>query len=325
MGICLPYPFLRLPDRIAQWYLEHGRHDLPWRLTFDPYRIYLSEIMLQQTQVKTVLERFWEPFLERFPALSSLAEASEAEVLKAWEGLGYYTRARNLHMSAKLCPDGLPKTVKDLESLPGIGPNTARAVAAFAYREKVAILDANVKRILLRFHALEESTPKQLWNLAEEMLGDDPFVHNQAMMDIGSMICLPKNPLCDQCPLEEACKGRDDPLRYVGNQKKMVYEDLTLHAVVVWDGERIALMQHTGGLYAKLWGFPQLEKMPEALLIGNVKHSYTRYRVSAKVYEGRKNMLPESCRFLFPNEARLLPLAGLTKKILHLLEKQGKI
>lgn len=314
-----------LPALIAGWYARHGRHDLPWRHTDDPYHIYLSEIMLQQTQVKTVLERFWEPFLERFPTLPSLAEASEGEVLKAWEGLGYYTRARNLHASAKLCPDGLPESVKALETLPGIGPNTARAVAAFAYREKVAILDANVKRILLRLHALEESTPKQLWNLAEELLGDDPFVHNQAMMDIGAMICLPKNPLCEECPLQEACRGRDDPLRYVTNQKKMVYEDLILHAVVVWDGERIALIQHTEGLYAKLWGFPQVEKAPAVRLIGSVKHGYTRYRVSAKVYEGEKNMLPEFCRFLLPNEAQILPISGLAKKIFGLLGKESKI
>ncbi|MBY0354265.1 MAG: hypothetical protein K2Q12_00885, partial [Rickettsiales bacterium] len=137
---------------IHDWYAAHGRHSLPWRLTRDPYAIYVSEIMLQQTQVATVLTRFYHPFLARFPTLQSLADASQEEVLKAWEGLGYYSRARNLHQAAKICAPTLPTTVEGLLELPGIGRNTAHAIAAFAYHQPVAVMEANVKRVLHRLH-----------------------------------------------------------------------------------------------------------------------------------------------------------------------------
>ena len=183
--------------KLHAWYEAHGRHDLPWRTTADPYAIYISEIMLQQTQVKTVLERFYFPFLKRFPTLQSLADAPQADVMKHWEGLGYYRRAANLHKAAKQAAPSMPDSVEGLLSLSGIGQNTAHAVAAFAYKLPVPVLEANVKRVVARIFALETPTPNQWWDAAWALLNtDNPFDYNQAMMDLGSAICTPKARAC---------------------------------------------------------------------------------------------------------------------------------
>lgn len=196
---------------IRTWYRDNGRHTLPWRNTDEPYYIYLSEVMLQQTQVKTVLERYYFPFIERFPTLKSLGEAELDEVLKLWEGLGYYTRARNLHKTAMLLNE-LPSDITELIQLPGIGKNTAHAIAAFAFQQPVPIMEANVKRILCRLYRLENPTEKALWEYAYALVDrENPFDYNQAMMDIGATVCLPKNAECDQCPLESICQGKEDP------------------------------------------------------------------------------------------------------------------
>jgi A/G-specific adenine glycosylase len=167
---------------LLHWYDKNGRHDLPWRMTNNPYPIYISEIMLQQTQVKTVLERFYFPFLERFPTLTDLADAQLDDVLKMWEGLGYYTRAKNLHAAAQLCKGSLPTNAAELMQLPGIGRSTAHAIAAFAYREPLPIMDANVKRILHRYFALEEHDAKKLWGHAYTLFDTaHPFEFNQAI------------------------------------------------------------------------------------------------------------------------------------------------
>ena len=155
--------------RLQQWYSNHGRHDLPWRNTSDPYAIYISEIMLQQTQVKTILERFYHPFLKKFPTVAALANAPEQEVLKAWEGMGYYRRAKYLHAAMKLAQTHMPNTVEALIALPGIGRNTAHAVAAFAYKQPVPVMEANVKRVIHRIFALKKAKDEELWAKAFEL------------------------------------------------------------------------------------------------------------------------------------------------------------
>ena len=162
---------------LIHWYEKHGRHDLPWRTTTNPYHIYLSEIMLQQTQVKTVLERFYFQFLEKFPTLKSLANATQDEVLKAWEGLCYYTRARNLHKIAQLIQSQLPQRVEELHALPGIGPSTANAIACFAYGARVPILDGNVKRILYRYYKTKVANDKKLWELSHRLFKANETLH----------------------------------------------------------------------------------------------------------------------------------------------------
>jgi len=218
-------------QKINTWYKQYGRLDLPWRTTDDPYPIYLSEVMLQQTQVVTVLERYYFPFLKRFPTLEALGSAPLDDVLKLWEGLGYYNRAKNLHKTAGILSKAqargvapiLPSTIESLIALPGIGQNTAHAVAAFAFKQPVPIMEANVKRILCRVHQLETPTDKVLWEIAYEMVDRvNPFDYNQAMMDIGATVCKPKDPNCLHCPLKDICKGQDDPTRYPTKKKRIV-------------------------------------------------------------------------------------------------------
>jgi len=180
--------------KLHTWYQEYGRADLPWRHTEDAYHIYISEIMLQQTQVKTVLERYYFQFLERFPSLEVLAVAPLGDVLKMWEGLGYYTRARNLHACAKACAPALPQSYEELLKLPGIGKNTASTLCAFAYHQPLAVMEANVERILSRINAHETPSDERLRQDALDSLDvDNPYDYNQAMMDIGSALCTIKN------------------------------------------------------------------------------------------------------------------------------------
>ena len=205
---------------VVQWQASHGRNHLPWQQTRDPYRVWLSEIMLQQTQVTTVLG-YYERFLERFPDVDSLAAAPEDDVMALWSGLGYYSRARNLHKCAKAVvaehAGHFPHSAEVLATLPGIGRSTAAAIASFCFAERVAILDANVKRVLTRVLAFGEDlsssrNEKTLWALAQELLPTEDL-HNamprytQGLMDLGATICLPRNPSCLVCPLQAKCQA----------------------------------------------------------------------------------------------------------------------
>ena len=211
----------RYHKSLQEWYLLHGRRELPWRKTRDPYAIYVSEIMLQQTQVKTVLERYYFPFLERFPTLESLASTPQEAVLQAWQGLGYYNRALNLHKAAKRSGGVLPSSVDRLLELPGIGRNTAHAVAAFAYHQPVAVMEANVKRVLSRIFTLSVPNEAVLWKKAEALLNHkEPFDYNQALMDIGALVCKKKAPLCTQCPASFICSGKETPELYPASKTK---------------------------------------------------------------------------------------------------------
>lgn len=201
-------------QRLMQWYRRHGR-DLPWRRTTDPYAILVSEVMLQQTQVERVRE-FYRRFLARFPTLQALAEAPVDDVLDAWQGLGYYRRARNLHLAAQQIVEQhqgvFPDTFEAVAALPGVGRYTAGAVLCFAFGQRAPILDTNVQRVLERvFVRRPAATPsamqKRLWRLAEEVLlpGSDSWVINQAMMDLGATICTARTPRCTQCSLHAIC------------------------------------------------------------------------------------------------------------------------
>jgi len=207
-----------LASAVVGWQARHGRHNLPWQNTRDPYRIWLSEIMLQQTQVVTVLDYFVR-FLNRFPNVAALAKASLDEVLGLWSGLGYYSRARNMHRCAQevmACHGGIfPQDANQLKSLPGIGPSTAAAIASLCFGERVAILDGNVKRVLTRFLGYEAdlalaANERRLWQLAQTLLPVNDLLHNmpvytQGMMDLGATVCTAKNPSCTRCPLQTGC------------------------------------------------------------------------------------------------------------------------
>lgn len=208
---------------VIQWQAARGRHHLPWQQTRDPYRVWLSEIMLQQTQVATVLTYF-ERFLERFPSVTALAQASQDEVMALWSGLGYYSRARNLHRCAQtvvaLHGGHFPASAEALAQLPGIGRSTAGAIAAFCFSERTPILDANVRRVLTRYLGFDgdlaqASQERKLWDLAHTLLPCDDVQqamprYTQALMDLGAMVCTARAPACAECPVQGRCVARQE-------------------------------------------------------------------------------------------------------------------
>jgi len=280
--------FKKSHDLLYQWYKKNGRHDLPWRNIDDAYKIWVSEIMLQQTQVKTVLERFYFPFIKAFPTLQDLAQASEDEVLKMWEGLGYYTRARNLHKTARLSQNALPLTVEELISLPGIGQSTAHAIAAFAYKTPVPIMDANIKRILYRVFAVKKASEKELWKLAYEFFDKNrPYDFNQAMMDLGSSVCVGKTPSCQICPFQGICKGFNDPLAYPEKKHKKPIPVRQKHIIIHYYKNKYALQQRQTRFLNGLWSFSEYEASDEITytdVLGDITHTYSHFKLQAKVY-----------------------------------------
>lgn len=236
--------------RVVQWQASYGRNHLPWQQTRDPYKVWLSEIMLQQTQVVTVLG-YYTRFLERFPDVSALAHAPSDEVMGLWSGLGYYSRARNLHSCAqKVMSDyggAFPANAKTLAELPGIGRSTAGAIAAFCFSERVPILDANVRRVLTRWLGFKEDlalakNERLLWDLAETLLPATDLQnamprYTQGLMDLGATVCLPREPRCEQCPLHDGCvasnAGTTD--RYPVKTRKLTRRSESWYLVIVFN------------------------------------------------------------------------------------------
>lgn len=319
---------------LHQWYRSHGRHQLPWRTTSDPYAIYLSEIMLQQTQVKTVLERFYHPFLARFPSLQALADAPAEQVMKQWEGLGYYSRAANLHKAAQITAPKLPDTYEGLIALPGIGQNTAHAILAFAYHRPVAIMEANVKRLIHRIFALHQATPAQLWEKAAELLNrQHPFDYNQAMMDLGSMICTPRQPACPTCPAAVICKGKKAPLNYPTKEESKAIPVRRKRIVILRDANhRYYLTARTTRFLGGLYGFIEQDSHIDTLewkgthyplgldnQIGHITQSYSHFTLDADVHLLTLKDKFNSTNWLPLDEIGRMPLSRADSKILALI------
>ena len=313
--------YKQIHKNILTWYSQYGRVTLPWRNTQSAYEIYLSEIMLQQTQVKTVLERFYFQFLEKFPTLKEVANASVDDVLKAWEGLGYYTRARNLHKTAQDTQGILPNNAQALEQLSGIGKSTAHAVACFVFNEPLPILDANVKRILYRFFAVKEANDKKLWEMAYALYDiKNTYIYNQAMMDIGSLICTHKNPLCEQCPFVSLCQGKDEPLLYPTKKKKAKKPIRKRTLVIYHQNNQYALNKNDERLLSGLWGFKQEEAFnitKNMTELGDFKQHYTHFTLEAKVVLVKNK---EQKKYFTIDEIHDLALSGADRKALGLLE-----
>ena len=245
-------PSAELAAQVVRWQEAHGRNHLPWQNTRDAYRVWLSEIMLQQTQVATVLE-YYTRFLARFPDVRELAAAPQDEVLALWSGLGYYSRARNLHRCAQIVVHQyggeFPRTVDELAALPGIGRSTAGAIAAFCFGVRAPILDANVRRVLTRVLGFgadlaEAKNERALWQQAEALLPRQDLSHampryTQGLMDLGAGICLPRNPNCLLCPLQEACVARRDgnPQDYPVRTRKLKRSAQAWWLLLRQDGE----------------------------------------------------------------------------------------
>lgn len=326
----------RVHRAISRWYQAHGRRHLPWRNTRDPYAVYVSEIMLQQTQVRTVLERYYTPFLRRFPTLASLAKAKEQEVMKLWEGLGYYTRATNLHKAAQQCGGILPQTVEGLIQLPGIGRNTAHAIACFAFGASESVMEANVRRVLCRVFALRKADDKVLWQKARQVLDtENAFDYNQAMMDIGALVCTKRNPQCGECPLSLICKGKTNPASYPAAKRAKVIPVRTRVIVAARDDKGQFYIARRKTRFLKgLYGFMEYEAETKSVLfagahypllakdrLGVVTQSYSHFTLNAMVY-----LLPVS-RHNVPGlqattleKIKRLPLSRADQKIVEMID-----
>lgn len=330
-----PRDLHRYHQRLHAWYAQHGRHDLPWRTTDDPYHVWLSEVMLQQTQVATVLARFYHPFLKTFPTVQSLAAAPREKVMKAWEGLGYYRRAGFLHEAAKRAHNGLPRDVEGLRALPGIGKNTAHAIAAFAYHQPVAILEANVKRIVARMFAWERPSEKDLWAGAEALLNTkEPFHYNQAMMDLGNVVCTPRHAHCTVCPANSICLGKHAPEQYPAPKAKKAIPTRRYHILVLQDAAgRLHLEARGDALLGGLYGFPQVPittdlryPMREMQIqhwqaLGEVVHAYSHFRLEGAVQFGVLPRRMSAPGWYGRDEIATLPLSGVDHKVLALVDK----
>jgi A/G-specific adenine glycosylase len=303
---------------LLRWY-DVEKRDLPWRRNKDPYRVWLSEIMLQQTRVSAVLEHYRE-FLTRFPTLEDLASAKLDAVLAAWSGLGYYRRARNLHSAARKVVEEfegkIPPTAEGLRELPGIGRYTAAAIASIACDENCAVLDGNVERVLARL-AGRTATTTELWKFAEDLLSPQrPGDFNQAMMELGATICLPAEPRCLLCPVHKWCKTRGAGLRIAQPKRKVSELDIAL----LTSRDRVKLVRRpkSATVMTGMWELPTLAVAPDppASPVLSLKHSImnTDYRVRVwqlSTHESRRGHW-WSLRDL-PN----VPLTGLAGKILR--------
>ena len=259
--------------RVVAWQQTHGRHSLPWQHPREPYRVWLSEVMLQQTQVATVLQYF-DRFVARFPSVRELAAATEGDVLALWSGLGYYGRARNLHRCAQVIVarhgGEFPRNSAELAELPGIGRSTAAAIAAFCFGERVAILDGNVKRVLARVFAFDGDlaqarAERELWDAATGLLplrGIESYT--QGLMDLGATICLARSPRCLLCPVSDLCAAAKagtqerypvKTRRLVRKQRENVWLDLR------WRGQAWLVQRPPSGVWSGLWSWPEFESM----------------------------------------------------------------
>jgi A/G-specific adenine glycosylase len=257
-------------NSILLWFNDHGRHDLPWQVNISSYRVWVSEIMLQQTQVATVIP-YYHKFMARFPDVETLAAADCDEVLHLWTGLGYYSRARNLHRTAGLIVQNykgiFPARMADLINLPGIGRSTAGAILAISFDLPVAILDGNVKRVLCRYFAVRgwpgtSKVEKELWRLAEELTPQSNAAsYTQAIMDLGATICTRANPLCEACPVKTHCLARQHGIQAElpeRKPKKALPLKQTQFAMIENDRGAILLQRRPPtGIWGGLWGFPE--------------------------------------------------------------------
>jgi len=297
--------------RLLAWYKTYGRHELPWRNTNDMYHIYLSEIMLQQTQVNRVRDEYYPQFLAKFSSLKALANASQDEVLSAWSGLGYYSRARNLHKTAQKIHPTLPNTQEQLIKLPGIGRYTASAICSFGHNQNIPVVDTNIARVIKRYFALLNPKDATIWHNATAFVNtSDPRHHNLALMDLGSLICIPKNPKCNECPLQKECLGKGEPELYTKTKKK-VYESLELFYGICIKESKIALQISQEKMYKDMLILPSVDPLEENFL-GEFKHSYTKYRLRVKLY--KVDEMDGDLVWVDLEKLESSPISSLTKK-----------
>ena len=256
---------------LITWQRRHGRRGLPWQGARDPYRVWLSEVMLQQTQVAAVIP-YYERFVAAFPSAAALAAASEDEVLRLWSGLGYYARGRNLHAAArKIAAQGFPQTAAQIAELPGVGRSTAAAIAAFAFGERAAILDGNVKRVLARCFGIEgwpgeRAVEDRLWRLAGKLLPErDIEIYTQAVMDLGATVCTRSRPRCGACPVERSCfarKHRRTEEIPAPRPRRALPQKAVTWLVLLHERKILLEKRPAPGIWGGLWSFPEAQGGP---------------------------------------------------------------
>ena len=293
-------------DALLNWFDVHGRHDLPWQVANDPYKIWVSEIMLQQTQVKTVLQYF-ERFMQRFPTVQDLGNASWDDVAPYWAGLGYYARARNLHKAAGIvtATGHFPSSLEEWVALPGIGPSTGGALMSLGLRKYGVIMDGNVKRVLARFFAIKDDLSKPMheramWQLAEELCPTERnHDYTQAIMDLGATICTPKKPLCLYCPMQQHCQahaqGLEQELPFKKAKKPVPVKSAQVLLIKSQD-EWLWQQRPNSGLWGGLWSLPiieepiEFEQMCQRLGLksmtqtAEITHSFTHFTWQLKAF-----------------------------------------
>ncbi len=354
----MPIEFRDFAPRLIRWQEQHGRHDLPWQVA-DPYRVWLSEIMLQQTQVSTV-RGYYTRFLDRFPTLAALAAAPLDDVLALWSGLGYYTRARNLHKAARQIADRhggeFPQALDDVLALPGIGRSTAAAILAFSFGQRRAILDGNVRRVLARCYGVEgypgdKAVENRLWTLAESLLPEAGGIrrYTQGLMDLGSLVCTRGKPACASCPMAEGCvaraEGRTGQLPTPRPKKAVPTRD------AVWllardEAGRILLERRPPvGIWGGLWSLPELASGADETVaaaagrydftvldihpaLADIEHVFTHFRLIAlplpvSVRAGAEMVAETGYGWFAPAEAEALGLPAPIRKLVAGLSGPG--
>jgi A/G-specific adenine glycosylase len=351
-----------LRRKLLAWYRAH-RRDLPWRRTRDPYAIWISEAMLQQTRVETVIP-YWERFLARFPDVEALATADVGDVTALWAGLGYYSRARNLHRAAQLVMDRhagqLPDDVDALRALPGVGRYTAGALASIAFDKPAPIVDGNVARVLARLLGIDadvrtRAVQDRLWNEADQLArGEDPGALNQSLMELGATVCTPRAPRCDGCPWADACWARAHGRAEQLPVKSRASEPRRIEAVAAFlerGGRVLAVQRPQRGLLGGLWELPggeiAADETPERALarvlregiglaisrarsLGSVGHAFTHRLLRLHVYRaepgaGRVRRSGwDAHRWVSADALAALPLGGPTRKAVALVDARPR-
>ena len=291
----MAFPIAKFQRALTNWYRRNGR-DLPWRRRRDPYAILVSEFMLQQTQVATVIP-YYEAWLRRFPNFASLARASETDVLRAWQGLGYYARARNLHATATAIVDRrrgrFPRAIEQMRELPGIGKYTAHAITTFAFKQSVPIVEANTARVLARLFNLGDSIDsdrgrRTLWQYATSLLPkSDAAIFNSALLDLGALICIARKPKCDVCPVKSFCRAKNPAAIPVRKSRPETKQLIEVHALIVRRGR--ILLEQSRHRWRGMWILPlaidclkqsRFQRRP----IYESVFPFTHHRVTLSVY-----------------------------------------
>lgn len=329
----MPHELTPTRNALLRWYALHKR-DLPWRDSGDPYAIWVSEIMLQQTRAAVVAERY-KSFLAKFPTIAALASADEQSVLALWSGLGYYNRARNLHKAARfivaVLNGQMPHSAAELKKLPGIGRYTSAAIASIAHGEPVAVVDGNVERVIARLHGLEvdkkSATKKKIESLANHLVDPaHPGDFNQAMMELGATLCLPRNPRCAECPLVDRCltRGEHKSVARAPMQSKTIAHALATRTRASQTEVLLVQRPESETVMPGLWELPALKRpnFAEKYLAFSVRHAIMQVnytvRIRAITTAETKTLLkpaPHS-RWIHIHTAATMALTGLARKVL---------